>query len=80
MEAPVPLIRRRHRGQNSVVRLGRVQSVEIPVKLIFYLLDPVKFDPSLRDFGISITLFQHRDRGRLQVLLLSFAIARKNLP
>ena len=32
--------------------LGRIEPVEIPVKLVFHLLDPVKFDLSLRDFGI----------------------------
>jgi hypothetical protein len=59
--------------------LGRVQSVEIFVELLLHLLDPVEFNLSLRDFGILITLFQHRNRSGLQSPLLSFAIARKDL-
>jgi len=31
--------------------LGRVQPIEILVKLVFHLFDPVKFYLSLRDFG-----------------------------
>jgi hypothetical protein len=47
------------------------------VKLVFYLLDSVEFDFSLGDLSISIALFQHRNGGSLQLLLLRFYIARK---
>jgi hypothetical protein len=39
--------------------LRRIEPVEILVKLVFHLLNTVKFDLSFRDFGIALVLFQH---------------------
>lgn len=50
------------------------------MKLFFYLLGPLKFNLSFRDLSISAELFQDRNRSSLQLLFLSFAIARKDLP
>jgi hypothetical protein len=58
---------------------GRIKPLDIPTKLAFYLSDRVELNLSLEDFWISITLFQQRNRGRLQLLLLSFAVSREVL-
>ena len=55
----------RHHSANSGLGSRRIEPAEVFVKLLFYLLDPVKFDLSFRDFGISVVSFQHRNRGSL---------------
>ncbi len=47
--------------------LGRIEPVEIPVKLVFYLLAPGKFDLSFRNFGISISLFHRASSPAFQI-------------
>ena len=76
--AKTPLLNRGPPSQREL-RPGsrRIEPVEIPVKLVFYLLDSVEFYFSLGDLSISIALFQHRNGGSLQLLLLRFYIARK---